>query len=338
MADYDPDARDPDPGYAWDLDRQERELPEEEYRAHQSILEEMEEEDLETLDLSHAGDYILWAAAQAFDDLGRPDAALPILRRIAGSTSRHPALSYPDILVHLADVLKDRGEYAEALERLERAEREDPRLADTCRDRRAEVLILQGSPEEGLRLFEKAARDRPDDPWIPLAAAWALVQRGDYERAASWIDRGAKMARRLDDEEEAREAATEIDRLREETAARLERRRRFGAADDPGRASGEGGAVADAGSASAATLAERRQAILADLDAEEVRLVAHPPRDESDRTGAAARIAALYARASEAWDDAVESRDESLIAAFDDLCSDVAGVAERFGIPLPDAD
>jgi tetratricopeptide (TPR) repeat protein len=338
VADYDPDARDPEPGYAWDLDRQERELPEEEYHAHQTILEEMEDEDLEALDLSRAGDYILWAAAQAFEDLGRSDAALPILKRIARSSSRHPALSYPDILVHLADALKDRGEYGEALESLERAEQEDPQLADACRDRRAEVLILQGSPEEGLLLFEKAVRDRPDDPWIPLAAAWALVQRGDYERATSWIDRGAKMARRLDDEEEAREAASEIDRLREETAARLERRRRFGAPGDKDRASDAGAAAAEVRSDSAGTLAGRRQAILADLDAEEVRLVAHPPRDETERTGAADRMAALYARASEAWDDAVESRDESLIAAFDDLCSDVAGVAGRFGIPLPDAD
>jgi tetratricopeptide (TPR) repeat protein len=335
VSDYDTDSRSPEPGYAWDLDRQERDLPEEEYRAHLSILDEMEEEDLEALDLSRASDYILWAAAQAVEDLGRGDAALPLLRRLAGSSSPHPALSYPEILIHLADALKDRGEYEEALASLGRAEKEEPALADACRERRAEVFILQGRTEDGLRLFEMAARDAPDEPWTPLAAAWALLQRGDYERAMAWIDRGAKVTRRLDDDEEAREAATEIDRLREETAARLERRRRFGAPDEAG---GPAAAAAGAPSGVAGGLAERRQAILADLDAEEVRLVAQPPRDEGERTGAVARLGALYARASEAWDDAVESQDEALIAAFDNLCSDVAGLAERFGIPLPEAD
>ena len=81
-----------------------------------------------------------------------------------------------------------------------------------------------------------------------------------------------------------------------------------------------------------------RQDILAALDQEEARLTKSPPRSPEDRERAAAVLAALHARASRAWDDAVEAKQEPFIAAFDDLQWDVAGLAERFGIELPGID
>src|SRR5437867_4931994 len=105
------DRDDLDPGYAWDCERQERELVEEEYQSHNAILDEMDEKDLRALDLSGASDYILWAAAQAYEELERPVEAIALLKRIAASASRHPALSYPDILLRLQDLLKDSGDY-----------------------------------------------------------------------------------------------------------------------------------------------------------------------------------------------------------------------------------
>ena len=119
MSDADESAEDLPEGYAWDFARQERELPEEEFRAHMHLLDEVEEEELEALDLSAAGDYILWAAAQAFEDLDRYDEAIPLLKRLAASASRHPALDYPAILLRLGERLKERGDYDEAAQALD---------------------------------------------------------------------------------------------------------------------------------------------------------------------------------------------------------------------------
>ena len=74
-----------------------------------------------------------------------------------------------------------------------------------------------------------------------------------------------------------------------------------------------------------AGLERLKDEILSDLDAEESRLTGNPPRTED-------------ARASKCWDDAVEARDETLIAEFDTLQWDVAGLAGRFAIPLPGVD
>jgi hypothetical protein len=69
-----------------------------------------------------------------------------------------------------------------------------------------------------------------------------------------------------------------------------------------------------------------------------MRLVDRPPRGPDDRARAEERLTALAHRASHAWDDAVEAGDEAMIAAFDDLQGEIAGVAERFGVELPDPD
>ena len=134
----------PEPGYAWGIERQERELPEQEYRAHVAILDEMEEEELRALDLKGASDYILWAAAQAFEEIDRRDEAVALLKRIAASASRHPALSYPEILLRLQDYLKESGDYIEALAILDRVEHSGAGPGDDCRERRAEILVLSG--------------------------------------------------------------------------------------------------------------------------------------------------------------------------------------------------
>src|SRR5439155_19795684 len=126
----------------------------------------------------------------------------------------------------LADLLKDRGEYDEALRWLDRVEPIEPELADRCNERRAEILVLRGETEEGLRLFEETARAFPDDPWVPLRAAWSLPTSGRYEEIARWIGKSEKALRELKDEDEARAAASEIDRLRQETEARRSRRAR----------------------------------------------------------------------------------------------------------------
>lgn len=341
----------PPDGYAWDFERQERELPPEEYRRHLAILDDAEEEDLVEIDLSRAGDYALWAAAQALDEVGRRDRAIEALRRLDASTTPHPALDYPVIRLRLADLLKERGDYAPALEVLERVERQDPALRDACREQRAEILVLSGRETEGLRLFEKAARRARGDTSVPLAAAWALMQRGRYDEALGWAGRaerelrraGRRGGRRPDGGEEAARARAEIERLREEALARSERRgapaRPGGAAAGSGGAAvGSGGAPAAPGTAAALPLASLRWEILAALDEEEVRLVARPPRSPGERARARERLSALYGRASTAWDDAVEAGDETLIAAFDDLQGEIAGVAERFGIHLPEAE
>jgi tetratricopeptide (TPR) repeat protein len=319
-------------GYAWDFERQERELPEDEYRTHVAILDEMDEDDLKSLDFSRSGDYILWAVAQAFEELDRRDEAVEVLKRIAGSVARHPALSYPDILLRLQEYLRDSGDYVGSVTILDQVERLDAARSDDCRERRAEILVLSGRTAEGLRLYERAMRDAPDDPWVPLMAAWSLLQRGDYDRALLWIDRGEEALRRVADEEEARRAASEIARLRLEANARSERRRRFaGSRTGPGRA---GDRVSPG---SAAPLEQVRQEILASLDDEEIRMVASPPQGETERTRARESLSLLHARASRGWDDAVESKNDELIAEFDDLQWEIVGLAERFGIDLPGA-
>jgi len=309
----------PAEGYEWSFARQERELPEAEHRAHMHLLDEIEEEELESLDLSRADDYILWAAAQACEELGRDQASIHLLRRIAASTSPHPALYYPDILFRLEEALKDRGEYDEALSLLERVRRIDPALKDRCLERRAEVLVLRGQPDEGLKLFEKAARSFPDDPWVPLRAAWALLTSGRYDAVRTWIEKAERALRQVEDEEEARGVASEIERLRREEETRRARRARGGTKGAP--PGGGPGSV--------------KEEILAALDAEEALLTSDPPRTAEARTRATERLSELHARASRAWDDAVEARDEPLIATFDELQWDVVGLAERFGLELP---
>jgi len=323
MSDASDDLEDgvPSEGYAWGFARQERELPREEYRAHMRLLDEIEEEEIETLDFSDAGDYILWAAAQAFEELERDEDTIALLKRIAASASPHPALDYPDILFRLEEKLKDRGDYDEALPLLDRVERIEPDLRGRCDERRAEILILSGRPEDGLRLFQETARLFPDDPWVPLRAAWALLTTGHYGEIARFIETSETALKEVKDEEEARAVASEIDRLRREAEARQARRARL--------QSDVAGPVAG--------LEAVKEEILARLDAEEVRLTGTPPRNADARARAIERLAALHARASKGWDDAVEAQDEALIADFDELQWDVAGLAGRFGLEIPGA-
>ncbi len=309
----------PSEGYVWGFARQERELPAQEYREHIDLLDEIGEEDLERLDLSRADDYILWAAAQAFEELERNEDAIVLLRRIAASDSRHPALYYPDILLRLEEHLKDRGDYDEAGKVLDRVAQIEPALSGRCDERRAEILVLSGRVGEGLERFQEAARLFPDDPSVPLRAGWALLTSGRYEEIQRWIERGETALKECADEAEARAVAGEIDRLRAECEARAARRARAGGASGPG-------------------LASSRDSILTSLDDEEARLTASPPRSDDARAGALERLSALHARASRGWDDAVEAKNEDLIAAFDELQWDVAGLAERFGIALPGID
>jgi tetratricopeptide (TPR) repeat protein len=353
-----------EPGYLWTFSEQEERLPDE-FGQHMEILDEMEVGEVLDLNLDRASDYIRWAAAQALDEQGWTSQAVDVLRRIGVSGAPHPALCYPEILLRLHDLLRERGDYEEALAILERVERDDPDRRDACRERRAEVLILTGQVEEGLRLFEKAVRAIPDDPWIPLTAAWALIRAGDYDGAVGWIARGERAARRIEDEEEIRTVEGELERLRNEARIRRERRDRgaaqaqpgpSAAPDDPaareqaaggpgttggGRgASGAPAAAAGSGAAGPgpaphARPEEIREAILAELDAEEVRLTRTPPRGEPERQSAIERLGALHRRASAAWDDAVERHDEPAIAALDDLQWEVVEVAERFGLKLP---
>ena len=299
-----------EPGYLWTFAEQEERLAEE-YPRHMQILDELEAREI--LDLDLAGDYLLWAAAQSLEEQGWTGEALAILRRLDKGEAGHPALAYADIRLRLHDLLRERGEYGEALQVLERVERDAPERRDACRERHAEVLVLTGRKEEGLRLYEKVLRAVPDDPWPPLNAAWALIRAGDYDIALSWIGRGERAANRLEDEEEAQPALNEIERLRNEARIRRERRQR---------ATGEGPE-------------QLRQAILADLDAEEVRLTREPPQGDDARAAALARLVELHRRASAAWDDAVERHDEAALSTFDDLQWEVVEVAERFGLRIP---
>lgn len=349
-----------EPGYLLTFSEQEERLPDE-FGQHMEILDEMEVGEVLDLNLDRASDYIRWAAAQALDEQGWTSQAVDVLRRIGGAGAPHPALCYPEILLRLHDLLRERGDYEEALAILERVERDDPDRRDACRERRAEVPILTGQVEEGLLLFEKAVRAIPDDPWVPLTAAWALIRAGDYDGSESWIARGERAARRLEDEEEIRMVDGEIERLRNEARIRRERRDRGvaqaravpppaaageqgatagdpAAADRPAAAAPAGAAGSDAavpGPAPHAEPGDIREAILAELDVEEVRLTRTPPRSDLDRKTALERLGALHRRASAAWDDAVERHDEPAIAALDDLQWEVVEVAERFGIKLP---
>jgi len=340
-----------EPGYLWTFSEQEQRLPDE-FGRHMEILDDMEVGEVLDLNLDRAGDYIRWAAAQALDEQGWASQAIDVLRRIGVSGAPHPALCYPEILLRLHDLLRERGDYEEALAILERVERDDPDRRDACRERRAEVLILTGQADEGLRLFEKAVRAIPDDPWVPLSAAWALIRAGDYDGAVGWIARGERAARRLEDEEEIRSVDGEIERLRNEARIRRDRRDRgaaqaraappaAAAAGDPEMTggdrepSGTPAGAAGPGPAPHARPEEIREAILAGLDAEEVRLTRTPPRSEAERQTAIDRLGALHRRASAAWDDAVERHDEPAIATLDDLQWEVVEVAERFGLRLP---
>jgi tetratricopeptide (TPR) repeat protein len=270
------------------------------------ILDDLEAEEILDLDLKERSDYILWAAAQSLEEQGRSPEAVDLLRRLAASTGGHPALSYPEIRLRLHDLLVERGDYEEALAVLDGLEREHPERKESCRERRAEAMVLSGRKDEGLRLFEAAASAIPDDPWVPLTAAWAM-------------GRGERAARRLEDEQEARAAMAEVDRLRDEARARSARRALAGRPD----------------TAVGAGFAERKQALLADLDAEEARLTRDPPRSDGDRQAAIDRLVELHRRASAAWDDAVERRQEEAIASLEELQWEVVELAERFGIRIP---
>ncbi len=314
----------PSEGYAWGFARQERELPQQEYLAHIRLLDEIGEEELEQLDLSRADDYTLWAAAQAFEELDRNEDTIALLKRIAASGSRHPALDYPDILLRLAEHLKERGDYDEATAMLDQVTALEPDLHGRCEERRAEILVLSGRVGEGLELFQAAARAFPDDPWVPLRAGWALLTSGRFQEVPRWIDMCERVLKEVDDEAEVRAVAGEIDHLRAESEARVRRRAHQAGAD---------AAAEDADKE--AGLGSLRQRILVSLDDEEARLTASPPRSDDARARATERLAALHARASRAWDDAVEAKDEDLVAAFDELQWDIVGLAERFGIELP---
>ncbi len=317
-----------EPGYLWTFGEQEERLGDE-YERHMEILDDMEVGEILDLDLGRETDYVRWAAAQSLEEQGWTSQAIDVLRSIGRAGAAHPALSYPDIGLRLHDLLRERGDYAEALGVLEQVESADPNRRDACRERRAEVLILTGELEEGLRLFEKAARSVPDEPWIPLTAAWALIRAGDYDTAVGWIARGERAARRLEDEEELRAVDNEVERLQNEARIRSERKRREADRAVAPPAGEPGGAVAGAGGE------DLRQSILAALDAEEVLLTRTPPRSEADRAAAIERLAAIHKRASAAWDEAVERHQEELIARFDDLQWEVVEVAERFGLKLP---
>ena len=337
-----------EPGYLWTFDEQEARLPDQ-FAIHMDVLDEMEAPEILDLDLARADDYLLWAAAQSLEEQEWTSQAVDLLRRIDASKKTHPALCYPEIRLRLHDLLRERGDYEEALAILDRVERDDPERRETCRERRAEVLILTGRAREGLALFESAARAIPDDPWVPLAAAWALVRSGDYDGAPAWIKRAEHAARRLEDEEEIQSVDVEVERLQTEARIRSERQKRVAAAaaatpvaaSAPAPGPGEDaapvpGPVPPAPASPAPVDAETaRQEILGLLDAEEVRLTRTPPRTEPETSAAVARLAALHRRASSGWDDAVERHDDQAIAAFDDLQWEIVGVAERFGLKIP---
>lgn len=328
-----------EPGYLWTFDEQEARLPDQ-FAVHMDVLDEMEAPDILDLDLGRGDDYLLWAAAQSLEEQEWISQAIDLLRRIDATKKTHPALCYPEIRLRLHDLLRERGDYEEALAILDRVERDDPERRETCRERHAEVLILTGRAAEGLALFESAARAIPDDPWVPLAAAWALVRSGDYDGAPAWIKRAEHAARRLEDDEEIQSVDAEVERLQTEARIRSERQKRTAAAAAaaPVPAPEEGSAPAD----TAATTGKApvdfesvRQEILGALDAEEVRLTRTPPRTDPEKSAAVDSLAALHRRASAGWDDAVERHDDQAIAAFDDLQWEIVGVAERFGLNLP---
>jgi tetratricopeptide (TPR) repeat protein len=329
-----------EPGYLWTFDEQETRLPDQ-FTKHMDVLDEMDAPEILDLDLRRADDYILWAAAQSLEEQEWTSQAIDLLRRIDASKTAHPALCYPEIRLKLHDLLRERGDYEEALAILDRVERDDPERRVTCRERRAEVLILTGRADEGLALFESASRAIPDDPWVPLAAAWALVRSGDYDGAPVWIARAERAARRLEDEQEIQAVDTEVERLQTEARIRSERQKRAAAAaaaaPQQGSAPAEGAPAARSQAAPASPEAIREE-ILAALDAEEVSLTRTPPRLDEEKIAAVERLAALHRRASAGWDDAVERHDEQAIAAFDDLQWEVVGVAERFGLKIPGVD
>src|SRR5262249_20782355 len=149
-----------------------------------------------------------------------------LLKRIAVPKTPHPALCYPDILFRLAEHLKERGDYAEAASVLDRVQEIDEEMKDRCDERRAEILVLQGRTTEGLALFRDVARLFPDDPWVPLRAGWALLSTARYDDVPQWIEKSERALKEEKDEVEARSAASEINRLRQEAAARQERRER----------------------------------------------------------------------------------------------------------------
>jgi len=336
-----------EPGYLWSFADQEERLAGE-YERHMEILDELEAGEILELNLESAGDYLVWAAAQSLEEQGRTGEAIDWMRRLHESRDPHAALSYPEIRVRLSDLLRDRGDYAEALRLLDRVEADKAGRRESCRERRAEILVLSGQVEEGLSLFETAVRAVPDDPFVPLAAAWSLIRSGDYDGALSWIGRGERAARRLEDETETRTAMAEVDRLRDEARERSERRQRFAATAVPPNTAVPDTAPPDAvegpapegfspveGAPGAEGFEARRQAILAELDAEEIRLTRQPARSPEEQDAALARLIELHRRASSAWDDAVEGQEQTSLAGLEDLQADVAELALRFGFRIP---
>ncbi len=331
-----------EPGYLWSFGEQEERLAGE-YERHMEILDEMEAGEILELNLESAGDYLVWAAAQSLEEQGRLGEAIDRMRRLHESRDPHAALSYPDIRMRLADLLRDRGDYDEALRLLDRVEADDAGRRESCRERRAEILVLSGRVEEGLSLFEGAVRAVPDDPFVPLVAAWSLIRSGDYDGALSWIGRGERAARRLEDETETRTAMAEVDRLRDEARDRSERRQRHAppavppdaATPDAIEGTSPEGSPSAEGAQGAEGFEARRQAILAELDAEEIRLTRQPARSPDEQDAALTRLIELHRRASAAWDDAVERQEQAPLADLEDLQADVVELALRFGFRIP---
>jgi len=163
-------------------------LPQEEVFAHLDILR-MPLPDLRQRMAGETNDYLLWAAANRYHDLGRPDERREAALAVALSDARHPALNYEEIaslaLIDLREVRRQRlPELRLALQR--------GLLVEAIFYAQEE---LERNAEAGFRAFEEILRQHPQPLWTAAAMVDELPY-GSAGRALPALEKAVEQARR----------------------------------------------------------------------------------------------------------------------------------------------
>jgi len=95
---------------------------------------------------------------------------------------------YTDVMIPLGGFYIDAGDTAKALELFRKLSANDPRNPEP-HYYYGITLVYQGRVDEGVREFESAIQADPEYANAYYAAFYALNQRGDLERALSYLDR-----------------------------------------------------------------------------------------------------------------------------------------------------
>jgi tetratricopeptide (TPR) repeat protein len=122
------------------------------------------------------------ASAIYVDELGHPDAALPLLKQALALDPEEPS-----VRLVLGDALSRAGAHEQALaafrSQLDRYGDRRPRERALVHQHLAKSLLQQGRPSEALAELNAAAEIHPEHPTILYELARLAVEQGDLDRA-----------------------------------------------------------------------------------------------------------------------------------------------------------